>query len=249
MKSILLVDDDESFRQLVLPALESTGYTVLQAESGMEALQILQDNNPDLLIIDGYLPDMDGEEWIVERRAEGINTPIVFISGYWREPAAYKRLTDELGVDLLVNKPIMPLAFREQIATLLAKNSEPPVVPSGNSNTLEIALAALREKYLESLPGRTKELADAFEKARARPDDEKALLDVRGHAHKLRGTAGSYGILKYSHCAGLIDDTITSLAKDGKKPEATDWSLLEDAVREAQSLANGTDGSASTSQP
>jgi DNA-binding response OmpR family regulator len=249
MKSILLVDDDESFRQLVLPALESTGYAVLQAESGMEALQVLQDNNPDLLIIDGYLPDMDGEEWIAERRAEGINTPIVFISGYWREPAAYKRLTDELGVDLLVNKPIMPLAFREQVATLLAKNSESPAVQSGNSNTLEIALAALREKYLESLPGKTQELAQAFENAKAHPADRKALLEVRGHAHKLRGTAGSYGILKYAHCAGLIEDTITALTKDGKEPEANDWSQLEDAVREAQSLANDGDGSASASQP
>src|SRR6185503_10132649 len=80
MKTILLIDDDESFRQLIIQGLQSKGYKILEAGSGQEALQLLEAHTPDLLVVDGFLPDTDGEEWIVERRAEGINTPIVFVS-------------------------------------------------------------------------------------------------------------------------------------------------------------------------
>ena len=64
MATILLIDDEEQVRMLFQIALEGAGYRVLTAESGPHGLRLLQHQEVDLILVDIFMPEMDGLEVI-----------------------------------------------------------------------------------------------------------------------------------------------------------------------------------------
>ena len=76
MSNILIVDDDKNINDMLSEALENEGYNVTKAFSGTEALRILTDHRPDLLLLDLMLPGLSGEE--ILKRTDGI--PIIVVS-------------------------------------------------------------------------------------------------------------------------------------------------------------------------
>jgi two-component system cell cycle sensor histidine kinase/response regulator CckA len=93
--TILLVEDEESVRAFGARALASRGYTVLQASSGIEALQIVEQNNGniDLVVSDVVMPEMDGPTMFGELRKRGVKAKVIFVSGY-AEDAFAKNLPE-----------------------------------------------------------------------------------------------------------------------------------------------------------
>ncbi|MCI0599158.1 MAG: response regulator [Beijerinckiaceae bacterium] len=93
--TILLVEDEEAVRAFGARALASRGYTVLQAASGIEALQIVEQNGGkiDLVISDVVMPEMDGPTMFSELRRRGVNARVIFVSGY-AEDAFAKNLPE-----------------------------------------------------------------------------------------------------------------------------------------------------------
>lgn len=81
MRHILLVDDDERIRRMVRQALESRGFSVVEACNGREALGLWEARAPDLVLTDINMPEMDGIELLlaVLKRSEGV--PVVAMSG------------------------------------------------------------------------------------------------------------------------------------------------------------------------
>ena len=82
--TILLVEDEEAVRAFGARALSSRGYTVLQAGSGVEALEVVE-RNPgkiDLVVSDVVMPEMDGPTMFGELRKRGITAKVIFVSGY-----------------------------------------------------------------------------------------------------------------------------------------------------------------------
>ncbi len=93
--TILLVEDEEAVRAFGARALASRGYTVLQAASGIEALQIVEQNGGkiDLVISDVVMPEMDGPTMFGELRKRGVKAKVIFVSGY-AEDAFAKHLPE-----------------------------------------------------------------------------------------------------------------------------------------------------------
>ena len=87
---ILLVEDEEAVRLFAARALTSRGYTVLQAASGLEALDVVAGVNGklDLIVSDVVMPEMDGPTMLGELRKRGIKAKVVFASGYAEEAFA-----------------------------------------------------------------------------------------------------------------------------------------------------------------
>ena len=84
--TILLVEDEDMVRAVAERALSRQGYTVLTAENGEAALELLAANpRPDLLISDVMMPLMDGPTMVRHARAQYPNLPILFMSGYAEE--------------------------------------------------------------------------------------------------------------------------------------------------------------------
>jgi len=82
--AILLVEDEEAVRAFAARALASRGYTVLEAESGVDALRVFEeaDGKIDLIVSDVIMPEMDGPSMLMELRNRGLTARIVFVSGY-----------------------------------------------------------------------------------------------------------------------------------------------------------------------
>ncbi|WP_417680449.1 cell cycle histidine kinase CckA [Roseibium sp.] len=82
--SILLVEDEEAVRAFAARALASRGYTVHEASSGTEALEVMEetDGEIDLVVSDVVMPEMDGPTLLVELRKTRPDLKIIFVSGY-----------------------------------------------------------------------------------------------------------------------------------------------------------------------
>ena len=93
--TILLVEDEEAVRAFGARALTSRGYTVLQAASGIEALEIVEQNGGkiDLIVSDVVMPEMDGPTMFGELRKRGIKAKVILVSGY-AEDAFSKNLPE-----------------------------------------------------------------------------------------------------------------------------------------------------------
>jgi two-component system, cell cycle sensor histidine kinase and response regulator CckA len=82
--AILLVEDEEAVRAFASRALASRGYTVLEAETGLEALRVAEETGEtiDLIVSDVIMPEMDGPTMLTELRRRGLAAKVIFVSGY-----------------------------------------------------------------------------------------------------------------------------------------------------------------------
>ena len=82
--AILLVEDEEAVRAFAARALASRGYTVLQAETGVDALSVAEKAAEpiDLIVSDVIMPEMDGPTMLTELRRRGLTAKVIFVSGY-----------------------------------------------------------------------------------------------------------------------------------------------------------------------
>ncbi len=82
--AILLVEDEEAVRAFASRALASRGYTVLEADSGLDALRVVENaaGKIDLIVSDVIMPEMDGPSMLTELRRRGLEAKVIFVSGY-----------------------------------------------------------------------------------------------------------------------------------------------------------------------
>jgi two-component system, OmpR family, KDP operon response regulator KdpE len=116
---ILLVDDEVSIQRATAPLLRSRGYAVTVAGTGREALDLFDQDRPDLLILDLGLPDMDGTEVcrLVRERAD---TPIVVLSARGAEKDKVSAL--DQGADDYVTKPFGPEELMARVRAALRRS-------------------------------------------------------------------------------------------------------------------------------
>jgi two-component system, cell cycle sensor histidine kinase and response regulator CckA len=103
--AILLVEDEEAVRAFASRALGSRGYTVLEAESGVEALRVAEESGGpiDLIVSDVIMPEMDGPTMLAELRRRGFDAKVVFMSGYADD--AFARSLPEKQEFVFLQKP------------------------------------------------------------------------------------------------------------------------------------------------
>jgi two-component system KDP operon response regulator KdpE len=115
---ILLVDDETSIQRAVAPLLRSRGYEVEIAGTGAEALRVVSDRAPDLIVLDLGLPDIEGTE-VCRRIRETVKTPIIVLSARGAEADKVHAL--DLGADDYVTKPFGPEELLARIRVALRR--------------------------------------------------------------------------------------------------------------------------------
>lgn len=103
---ILVADDEKEIRELLRLYLENSGYTVLEAEDGQQALELFRSEPVDLCILDIMMPKLDGYRVLQELRRES-NVPVLILSA--KDADSEKILGLNLGADDYMAKPFNPL--------------------------------------------------------------------------------------------------------------------------------------------
>ncbi|MCK5540840.1 MAG: response regulator [Deltaproteobacteria bacterium] len=119
---IMVVEDNDDNRQLVLKVLSRQNYEVVGVVDGNEALERLNVINPDLILMDINLPDMDGYEVTRRIRLQGkfATLPIVALTAHAMVGDEEKSLS--AGCDAYISKPINIRTFPETIAAILKEH-------------------------------------------------------------------------------------------------------------------------------
>ena len=116
--TILVVDDEPSIREVVSIYLGRAGYRVLVAEDGQTALKILEQEPPDLVVLDLMLPEVDGLEITRHLRAGG-DIPIIMLTA--RREETDRILGLEMGADDYVVKPFSPRELVSRVKAVLRR--------------------------------------------------------------------------------------------------------------------------------
>ncbi|NEO52851.1 MAG: response regulator transcription factor [Okeania sp. SIO3B5] len=136
-KQILIVDDEDSLRILLKRHLELQGYEVKDANSGLDALSILEQLNPDLIVSDIMMPQMDGLEFCQRLRSSNLGqlVPFIFLSS--KGELEDRILGLSMGADDYINKPF---EMRELVAKIEAQLNR--------SRRVHLEIKKLTEKHL-----------------------------------------------------------------------------------------------------
>lgn len=254
-KSVLILDDDSYFRQLVTNLLKQRGYRTSEAGSPEEASKILSAKDTALIIVDYRLPRLDGMTWIAQYRESGGTLPIVFCSGQRADASLFNRLRNVLGVSLILQKPIIPATFIQQLEDLLpnyekvdpqaevpwnamgggkANGQDQRTTFSQSKDELASLLEEATNEYITELETVWKDLVRLVNEFNNNTDNMQALSEAIRIAHTIRGTAGSLSLTEIGKCAGKLEDLLRYLDPDKSTDQEVIWSEI------IRKLADGT---------
>lgn len=130
-KCVLLVEDESRIREIISDYFANEGFAVLEAEDGKQALEIMETNHVDMIILDIMMPKLDG--WSVCKRVRNTSdVPIIILTA--REEEEDKLLGYELGADDYVTKPFSPKVLVAKVKTLLKRAEKQMGVSEGVIN-------------------------------------------------------------------------------------------------------------------
>lgn len=119
MARILIADDKASSRELIRTVLESAGHSIIEAADGLQALDEIREQTPDLIILDIHMPGMDGirvtQELQIDARLAAI--PILALTASAMPEDRQRALA--AGVTVYLTKPISLAGLRREVARLI----------------------------------------------------------------------------------------------------------------------------------
>ncbi|MCU0840180.1 MAG: sigma-54 dependent transcriptional regulator [Thiobacillaceae bacterium] len=148
MSEILVVDDEPGIRTLVQEILEEEGYEVRLAENGETARQAMLERQPDLVLLDIWMPDLDGisllKEWVSTGQA---GMPVVMMSGHGTVHTAVE--ATRLGAFDFLEKPVPYKRLLETVERALRQAPKPAELPAnlaalGEGEAVQLMLNKLR---------------------------------------------------------------------------------------------------------
>lgn len=120
--TIVVVDDEPSIRELVSASLHFSGFDVKTASNGTEAIDVITQTNPDLVVLDVMLPDIDGFTVTRRIRQQGVEAPVLFLTA--RDDTQDKVMGLTVGGDDYVTKPFSLEEVVARIRAILRRTKE-----------------------------------------------------------------------------------------------------------------------------
>ncbi|MGG3799300.1 response regulator transcription factor [Metabacillus fastidiosus] len=122
MTKILLAEDEEVLRMLVVDTLEDEGYTIDEASDGEEAYELIKENEYDLILLDYMMPVYTGLELIemIRKLPEHEETKVMMLSA--KSQASDQERVLSAGANYFMSKPFSPMQLIERIETILNEN-------------------------------------------------------------------------------------------------------------------------------
>jgi len=153
-KTILIVDDEAEIRKMLSRLLTHNGHRVIEAERGQQALRMVKEHAPDLIILDAMLPEVHGFE--IARRIKGSqrygHIPIIMVSAVYRGWRYAEDLKQSCGVDHFIEKPFRIADIMQIVEECLSPGQGKPQRPdvSGEAEeALNAGVAAYKAGRLD----------------------------------------------------------------------------------------------------
>jgi len=153
-KTILIVDDEADIRKMLSRLLAHKGYRVLEAERGHQALRMVKEHAPDLIVLDAMLPEVHGFE--IARRIKGSqrygHIPIIMVSAVYRGWRYAEDLKQTCGVDHFIEKPFRIAEVVSAVESCLSpgqSGAERPDVTGEAEEALNAGVAAYKAGRLD----------------------------------------------------------------------------------------------------
>lgn len=145
---VLVVDDEDDIRKLLVRVLTQKGYEVIEAAKGIEALQLVRDKTPDVILLDAMLPEVHGFE--ICRRIKGSqrygHIPIIMVSAIYRGWRVAEDLKTSYGVEAFLEKPFKIQDVVGHVENALAGRGSQPA----NDDALSREAQAILEQAMAS---------------------------------------------------------------------------------------------------
>lgn len=124
---VLVIEDEDDIRELLIYALRKDGYSVIGVSSGEEGLRKARSEEPDLIVLDLMLPGMDGLDVcrVLKSEDNGKKIPVIIVSAKGEEADIIAGL--ELGADDYITKPFSPKILLARTRAVLRRSSEAPL--------------------------------------------------------------------------------------------------------------------------
>lgn len=120
MAKVLIVDDADALRESLRFVLSRLGHSVRTAADGREALRLIKEEMPDLLVTDVFMPEKDGFEIIQEARRLSPSLPIIAMTGGLHgDFETFLKMAKRLGVNATISKPFSVQEFQAVVDKVL----------------------------------------------------------------------------------------------------------------------------------
>ncbi len=232
-ESVLVVDDSRLVRTLITDILAGADYKVLEAENGVQALEVLESEECNLVIADIFMPDMDGAQLLrnIRLMREDIDLPVLVCSSSRTKEDFLK--VAQYGVQGILQKPINKKELLEKVKTILqeAKNEGEASEESIDSEVFNLELALGRvEGDRKLLVKLLKTFLEDWPRLLA--NIRKSVIDgdamgLRDAAHALKGVSASIGGESTATAAFRLEE----LGRDQNlETSRDDYSALESEI-------------------
>lgn len=144
--TVLSVDDDPGLQTVVTHYLAGEGYTTVSAGSGREMLDLLQNNTPNIILLDLVLPDTDGVSILAQLRGMK-KIPVIVVSG--KSDTTEKIVCLEMGADDYMTKPFEMRELSARIKAVLRRAEDTPSATEQNNTTEEYRQTAFGRWVLD----------------------------------------------------------------------------------------------------
>jgi chemosensory pili system protein ChpA (sensor histidine kinase/response regulator) len=117
---VMIVDDSLTVRKITSRTLTRAGFDVITAKDGIDALELLNERTPDVILLDIEMPRMDGFEFTktIKNEPKNAHIPIIMITS--RTAEKHRNRAKELGVDLYLGKPYQEEELIRNLREMLA---------------------------------------------------------------------------------------------------------------------------------
>ena len=119
ISKILIVDDEDDMLHVLYSTLSEFNYNVITANNGKEVLNIIDEERPDLILLDVVMPEMSGKELAKKLTDKNPQMKVFYISGYTDDAIVHHGVLEE-GIPFL-QKPFTPNALSEKVREVLEK--------------------------------------------------------------------------------------------------------------------------------
>ncbi len=210
---VLVIDDNAVNRRYVKSVIEDGNISVLEADNGKSGISMAQNIQPDLILVDIQMPDMDGFKCLEAlKNSQAISAPILAITAY-SSPKDRQNFISK-GFRDYITKPVKPNVLSSTIGYWLNENNAKNHEEKGqkslvfDSSSREELLKHIGPEALAELYKEFQEEMNSFINDLNTLNSSKKFYDICSILHTIKGNAGSLGFMELSDLANQLETNI-----------------------------------------